>query len=397
MIWIIGKSIKAIRDYLHEHDVPFAILADSAAPSYRTHASVTYYADFSSRQTLYDSLALIDATPSGLLLVGFEDYVLPLAWLNEYYDLPGLSPAAAINATDKTAMRRALRAYDPALAPDWQAVTSAAECLSFAGQYGYPVVLKPSNLSKSRYVSINHTPQQLTDNLAISSTALQGRSELLVESFLDGSMHTIVGFVNAQGVISLSEIIVDCVMAKDHGNDDSFVAERRLPTALDAAEVARLLEVSRHAVTALGLRGVGLHIELMLTEDGPKIIEVAARLGGYRVRMYDQACGIDLYGCLLAIATNQPFDLRPQHTGHYAVIEVFPTAVGTIKAITGLEQLDAIPGVQQYMIKHPVGTNAGPAKAGYKAALIIMLAANEKVIIDQAVSYIAEHVTVVAV
>ncbi|MBI2343387.1 MAG: ATP-grasp domain-containing protein [Deltaproteobacteria bacterium] len=80
-----------------------------------------------------------------------------------------------------------------------------------------------------------------------------------------------------------------------------------MPAPISAAEARATCDYAVRVVQALGLdRGI-FHIEIMLTKDGPRLIEANPRLiGGTGPRMLWHGCGINIYELLIAIFLGQP-------------------------------------------------------------------------------------------
>jgi biotin carboxylase len=73
------------------------------------------------------------------------------------------------------------------------------------------------------------------------------------------------------------------------------------------------------------------HVEMRLTDSGPRIIEVNARIGGDFIgRLVHLATGLDLPAIASAIATDRAPDLTPTRHGSAAVRILHPATSGTL-------------------------------------------------------------------
>jgi biotin carboxylase len=193
--------------------------------------------------------------------------------------VPG-DPAAVRRCRDKHQTRRALAAAGVPQAAS-VAVDGLAAATRAATRIGYPVVVKPRALAASFGVSLVHHPGELGAAFELAS----GRSVPGIPSFgHDG--------VLVEEYLSGAEVSVDCAL-HDGVTTVVTVARKRLGYPPYFEEVEHLVdaadplladqtvtEVLSAAHTAVGLRDGWAHTELRLTADGPKVVEINARLGG---------------------------------------------------------------------------------------------------------------------
>ena len=86
------------------------------------------------------------------------------------------------------------------------------------------------------------------------------------------------------------------------------------PSRLDEETQERIRKVAVQAVRAIGIENAPAHVEIKVTEDGPKIVELAARLGGDFItsRLVPLSTGIDMVGASVLLATGEVPDLTPK-------------------------------------------------------------------------------------
>jgi hypothetical protein len=115
------------------------------------------------------------------------------------------------------------------------------------------------------------------------------------------------------------------------------------------------------------------HIEIILTDQGPRIVEIGARLGGYRDRMYRLVNGIDLLEAAADIAAGQQPMLTAQKNEQCAVFELFPERSGTFGGITNANRIKSLSSCTYFDIKVTLGTAVGKAAEGYRCCAVIVL------------------------
>src|SRR5690606_3476259 len=101
-------------------------------------------------------------------------------------------------------------------------------------------------------------------------------------------------FADHEGVPHFCDGIVSLKNAQDIGVDDNYIYSRTLPAQLSDELAKEMYTVADKGIRALKMKSVPAHVELMSGPAGLKIIEIGARIGGYRPRMYQYSYGIDL-------------------------------------------------------------------------------------------------------
>ncbi|MCX5776382.1 MAG: lactate dehydrogenase, partial [Candidatus Firestonebacteria bacterium] len=111
---------------------------------------------------------------------------------------------------------------------------------------------------------------------------------------------------------------------------------------------ARIVEVALKAVTAIGIENGPSHTEIIVTNNGPKIVELGARLGGDNIttHLVPLSTGVDMVKNSIEIALGQMPDLSKKFSKG-AAIRYFETSVGQIMSIDGVMEAKAMDGVRQ--------------------------------------------------
>ena len=260
----------------------------------------------------------------------FMEFYVPLAArAAERLGLPGISHLSARQARDKALMRERFAAAGVA-SPAFYTVLSLKEALAAAEKCGYPNVLKPVNMAGSRGVYRNDNAAELTAHykqlLQYQPPFGVARAEMfLLEEFMDGPEFSV------ESVSCNGQVEVVAVTRKILATGGSFVETGHVvPASVAADQHAALCALARQAVSALGIVNGGSHAEIKLTSTGPKVVEVAARLGGDSIpELVELATGVDLWKAVIQVAMGEQPDLG--HTSKKAAAIAFFTAKpGTI-------------------------------------------------------------------
>lgn len=308
----------------------------------------------------------------------YENYIISHSRISEYFSKPALSLRSAKLCTDKLLMRQAFKDTDPSITPAFSEASSLKQALNFATEFGYPLILKPTGLVKSLLVLKCDNEQQLRENFQYAVSEIKElyrayniydrEARLVIEEFLDGKQYSVAAFVDSSGTAHFCDDIVSLTTAQEIGKDDNYLYKRRLPADISQDIERELLRASLAGIKALELTSSPAHIELMLGKGGAKIIEIGARIGGYRPRMYKASYGVDLVEQSVRLAVGKDLQVRGELIKNSAVYELFPDKKGAFDRVSG-----KIPEDVAYFRQSPKGKSVGPAKNGFKASAIIMI------------------------
>jgi biotin carboxylase len=240
-----------------------------------------------------------------------ESLVISTARIAERLGLPGCTVDGADGCRDKHRTRLTLTAAGLPQ-PHFALAETPTDAVLCAEAIGYPVVVKPRGMGASIGVVRAEDAAELAAAFAVAEHAsLTGPSSyeggVLVEEFVIGPEISIDGTVTTGAYTPM------------------FVARKQLGLAPYFEEVghvvdgddpllddADLLHVLAEAHRVLGVQDGITHTEVRLTERGPVIIEVNARLGGDLIPYLGKlATGIDPGRVAVDVATRTPTQLEP--------------------------------------------------------------------------------------
>ena len=237
--------------------------------------------------------------------------------------------------------------------------TEAAPAKAFIRETGAPIVVKADGLAAGKGVIIAETiaeAEAAVDNILGGQFGSAG-AELVIEAFLEGEEASFFALVDGENVLPL-------VAAQDHkrvGEGDSgpntggMGAYSPAPI-MDAAMCARVMEaiikptVATMAADGTPFKGV-LFAGLMITEEGPQLIEYNVRFGDPECQVLMLRLASDLLPALLASAKGGLSGIELQWRDACAVTVVmaangYPGDYAKGDAIGGLDAAGAVEGVQ---------------------------------------------------
>jgi phosphoribosylamine--glycine ligase len=314
---------------------------------------------------LSHGVSLVVVGPEGPLAAGIADS-LRSAGIDTFG--PGKLGAELESSKDfaKSFMLRHGVATAPARAFD-----NAPAARSFAQGLGFPVVVKADGLAAGKGVSICQDAAELDKALAdCFERRVFGAagSRVLVEAFMAGEEVSLLCF-------SDGKVLRPMAPAQDHkrvgegdtgpntGGMGAYSPAPALSEALMNQVWERILAPTLAGLHTDGLDFRGcLYVGLMLTAQGPKVVEYNCRFGDPETQVVLPRMGFDLLPVLLAcaqgrLATLPPLAWKPEACATVVLAAPgYPAAPQRGGALTGVEAAAALPGAQ---IFH-AGTSGAP-------------------------------------
>ncbi len=184
--------------------------------------------------------------------------------------------------------------------------TSRAEARHALDRFGVPVVIKADGLAAGKGVTVAFTREEAESALANLFGARGG--EAVIEEFLEGEEASLFVLTDGTDILPFGS-------AQDHkrvgegdtgpntGGMGAYSPARVLTPTLEARAIEEIVRPTVAAMTAAGTPFSGvLYAGLMLTEDGPKLIEYNARFGDPECQVLMARLDDDVLDLLLAVA-----------------------------------------------------------------------------------------------
>ena len=233
--------------------------------------------------------------------------------------------------------------------------TNLDEAISEIDSFGYPVVIKADGLAAGKGVVIPENREDAITTLKeMMSDKKFGKAgdKIVVEEFLNGIETSILAFVD-------NDTIVPMVSSKDHKK--VFEGEAGLntggmgtfsPSEIYTDELAKEVQEKILDKTLEGFKKDNLNykgilfVGLMITEDGPKILEYNVRFGDPETQSVLFRLDTDLNKIIIAILENNLKDIEINYSKEEAICVMltsggYPENYEKGKVISGLENLDS--------------------------------------------------------
>ncbi|MGX7052111.1 phosphoribosylamine--glycine ligase [Leuconostoc palmae] len=196
----------------------------------------------------------------------------------------GPSRAAAQLEGSKSFTKNILEKYNIPTAQS-VTVTSLSAASKAVDTLGLPVVFKLDGLALGKGVTIVNDKTQVSDYLSELYTR-DSHAKLVVESYLDGVEFSIFSLVGHNGVVTHAPIAQDHKRRFDHdkgpntGGMGAYSPVRWISDETQDRAISELVMPTIKAMSEEGTPFTGvLYTGVMLTKDGPKVIEFNVRFG----------------------------------------------------------------------------------------------------------------------
>jgi biotin carboxylase len=266
--------------------------------------------------------------------------------LSNRYEAPYRYPASAARVSaDKAAFHDLVRAARTAGVAGyrWRQHTDPGELTRAAHDIGFPVVVKPTDSSGSKGVSLVDDPADLASALAYAGR-LTTSGSLVVEEFIAGRNLTVDVFM-CDGEAAFAGVTEKRIVPGPH----FVIGGHTAPAAIDADTRARLVATAERLCRAIDLLDGAANFDVILRPDGSAaFLEANARLCGNAVpSLMREIYGVDTVGALVCLAVGEPVDLRPAPLGA-GIIHVLASPLdhdAVLSSVRGVEAVQAMPGV----------------------------------------------------
>jgi biotin carboxylase len=282
------------------------------------------------------------------------------------------NPAAAVAAArNKHEMRQCLAAAGVP-EPRFRRIALDEDPFQAARGVAFPCVLKPLALSASRgVIRANNVDQFMAAIRRIGALLRRGDVNvggdaaryLLAEQYVPGLEVAVEGLLMSGTLHILAIFDKPDPLEGPYFEETLYVTPSRLPAAIQG----RITAVTADACAALGLSEGPVHAELRVNDDGPWVIEVAARsIGGLCSRTLRFGTGMSLEELILRHALGWPIDSLARERRPAGVMMIPIPRGGHLRAVRGREQAVAVAGIEEVAITAHVDQELVPLPEGWQ-------------------------------
>lgn len=270
----------------------------------------------------------------------------------------GPSKVAAQIEGSKSYAKEIMKKYNIPTA-NYETFTDAEEAIAYIKEQGAPIVVKADGLAAGKGVIVAMTEQEAIDAVTdMIGNQLFGESSsrVVIEQFLDGEEFSFMSFVHKGQIYPM-------VIAQDHKraydgdkgpNTGGMGAYSPVPQISEDVVSRSYKEVVVPTVKAMEEEGASftgiLYAGLILTEDGPKVIEFNARFGDPETQVVLPRMTSDFGAFMQALMEEKPFDLQWSDEAMLGVVIASEGYPGTVEKGNPLPNLNDIS--ENYEVYH---------------------------------------------
>jgi len=290
----------------------------------------------------------------------WEDDIPLLGKICEKFNLVGNSYQTALRTRNKYEMRK--RLDETGLnTTGFQLVKNHSDLKRAISAVGFPAVMKPAWGADSEFVVFvkNEEEAESTLDYLIKNCNEQfnpifkyNNGNFVYEEYIDGTEVSLECFTQygIPHVIGLNE--------KQPIKLPYFIEYGDIcPARIDDDDEAEAVKLAESSLIALGVQNSLAHIELKITEDGPKIIEIGSRMGGDDIYLNVKSVwGDDMVKMALEIAVGVKVDYQKKQPKDCVICRYFiPEYSGIVTNIDGVKDAKKSKDVLQLSVTKNVG------------------------------------------
>ncbi|HEU5372060.1 MAG TPA: ATP-grasp domain-containing protein [Gaiellaceae bacterium] len=277
-----------------------------------------------------------------------------------------ITPATAVLATNKLRQRERL-AEAGVPQPRWWVVGNDDPPPQVAGR----VVVKAPDRQGQKGLSLVEQAGELPAAIERARSAARSGAAL-VEELVDGPEVTVIGFSVDGAFTALA--VTDRVVAEPPAFG---VALAHVWPSRAVSHISKVSEAVSRALAALGVQSGPSYTQLRIGPDGPRVIEVAARLGGgHDAELVETVTGVDLNGLAIDAALGNKLLLSRREVRVGGAVTRFLVAPPGV--LEHVDVPDDLPGVAVVRIYREPGHVFAPLRRGSDRAGAVLAAGGSR-------------------
>ncbi len=289
---------------------------------------------------------------NGIMTLATDMPMRSVAVVCKYMNLAGIDEDTAFKATNKYAMRMALKEQSVPI-PAFYKASNYKEFIESVNKFNSSFVVKPADNSGSKGVCLVEAGASKEKLLEIYeySHGFSRNGDIIIEEYMKGP-EVSVETISYNGKCNIIQITDKLTTGAPY-----FVEMgHSQPSCLDDNTLKEIEKITVEANKAVGIEVGPSHTEIIVTKEGPKIVELGARLGGDNIttHLVPLSTGVNMVNACIKIALNEEPDIVSKYKMGSA-IRYFKQKTGLIKSIEGLDEANKIVGIKQISVVHGKG------------------------------------------
>ena len=361
-LMILGASVLQIPAIVQAKKMGIYVIAVDMNPN----AEGFSYADKKIVVSTTDTKKVLEAAKEnnidGIITIASDRPMITVAKVAEELNLIAIDEKTAINATNKSKMRDALKKSSVPIpmyfsVDDYDQYRKSIEDIK---NNNYKCIVKPADNSGSRGIRLieNYDEKEL-EKIYKYCKENSNSGRLLVEEFMQGP-EVSVETISYKGICHVIQVTDKITTGVPY-----FVEMgHSQPSSLDKETIEKIKKVAINANKAIGIENGPSHTEIKVTKDGPKVVELGARLGGDNIttHLVPYSTGVNMVEASINIALGQEINIRKKFEKASAA-RYKKCDIGKIIKITGVKEAEEVNGIKNVEIVHGLGEQSREIKS----------------------------------
>ena len=294
---------------------------------------------------------------SGVIAAGIDCHET-MAKIAELLSLPGVTSKISNLVRNKDLFRNKMKGmFIPVPSYYVIDINNIKSLKTKISNIGYPLIIKNTSSSGSRGTKIFYeSDYKGVLEMAYEAIKVSKSKKALIESLWEGSEHTVETLFDINGKFHEC-FITDRIFDKTNG----YAIETGLvhPTRLPIDVQNQMYELAHGVAKNIGINQGAAKFDMMMTVDGPRIIEMTVRLsGGFDCQyLVPAATGKNILKAAILTALGKPFkaDLLHDDKKKVAISKSLWPLPGKITKIKGIERAKKQSGFEFIHFRYNVG------------------------------------------
>lgn len=413
MVIFVGRVLKSNLDIFLSEGYQVAFFQDIGDPQsgeafeddILPHLRFVFPVKFDNILSIKKTLKNIYISKDVLLVSTYDRYYYSQAQIAHSLGLNQskfMSVEVARNLTNKYFQRQVFLKNYPEITPAFRRVRTFHEMYLFTHRYGFPVIIKPANLSQGKLVNICNNLEELIkkgsyilDNVGevYKEQGVRRVPQVIIEEFITGTQFSVDSYVDYAGNIVHTPPCRQ-IISHDLGDDDFETLYSELPSGLSDIDEKKLFDAVDKAIKAMKIVATPTHTEVKIDDQGNvKIVEVNVRTGGYRESMLHQSYGFNHIKNAINCYLNEPYEIKTKFLKYSACPQFWAESEGSLVGVDGQEEMRKLESFISFT-KIKNGIEVGPVDLGFGKVCNAILAHENKSILDADLKKIREIIKI---
>jgi biotin carboxylase len=395
-----GYTIGFFRD-LYDTDI------DKFLPNYLHKLNFVCSVNMKNSITVAESLKNLYFNKTTILVSVTEKHLYPTALIADHLNLDQsafLNLSQAQHLTNKYFQRKEIGKLFPETTPGFKKIRTFHGAYTFARKYGFPVVVKPANLSKGELVNICNDIEELSRKVSYVLDHIQEvynrdkvyrKPQVVIEEFIDGRQFSVDSYIDANGAVIHTPVCKQ-IISHDLGFDDFQTYYSQYPSDLKAEEEKQVLLTVEKSIKALKIVSTTTHTEIKIDSQGRcRVIEVNIRPGGFRSEMLKESYDIDHYENFIKSLLGEPIaELNTAFKKYSACPQFWADKEGEFVKIENINKIKALKSYKKFVVVVKEGVEVGFVSKGFGRVAYAILAHEDKEILQKDIIAIRDLVKI---